>query len=388
VKNNNPSRRLGTPVPERLREARMARGITISEMAEAIGVTRQAVSQYELGHVPPSGAVFAKIIDVLGMPLAYFLEPVEIKHVPTGVTFFRSLASATKKSREAITVRSKWIEKIYLYLQEYINFPKVNVPNYSAGNDLDDEDIEDIAIAVRKKWGLGLGPISNVTLLLEKQGIIIARDEFGYSKTDACSQWRGERPFIFLGSDKESAVRSRFDACHELGHLVLHMWVDDVQFSDKRVQKRLENEANKFAAAFLLPRETFCQEIMSTSINHFKMLKRRWKVSIAAMVYRCHELGILSDSQVLYLRKQLSKYRRREPLDDELTPENPNVLKQAITMLIEAGVKTPAEIVDELKLRPDFIESICNLPAGTLTLDGKVIPINLKSIKERGLDNE
>jgi len=379
---NNPPHRLGTPVPERLREARMARGITISEMAEAIDVSRQAISQYELGHVQPSGIVLAKIIELLKLPLAYFLEPMEPQHAPTGVTFFRSLASTTKRTRESITIRSQWIEKVYLYLQEFVNFPNVDIPCFSNGKELEDDEIEEIALAIRKEWGLGLGPISNVILLLEKHGFIVARGEFGSLKTDACSQWRGERPFIFLGSDKGIAVRSRFDSFHESAHSILHMGIDEVQFNDSKTLKRLENEANKFAAAFLLPRDTFCQEVMSSSINHFITLKRRWKVSIAAMIYRCQELDILTDNQVLYLRKQLSKYRKKEPLDDELIPESTTLLKQAMTMLIDAGIKTPTEIVDEIKLTPDIIENICNLPKGTLSLSGKVISLNLKFGRE------
>ena len=372
--------RLFPPVPERLREARLARGMTTIELAEVIGVTRQAVSQFELGHTTPSGIILAKIIEQLDLPLAFFTKPFQPKQKPFGVTFFRSLRSATKKSRETLTVKAGWLEDIYCFLQEYVTFPRVNLPDFSSKEALSKEDIEEIVVSVRKHWGLGLGPISNVTLLLEKNGVIVARDIAGESKTDACSQWRGDRPFIFLGADKDSAVRSRLDAAHELGHLVLHMWVDHVHLSDPKILKRIEEEAFSFAGAFLLPKETFIKEVMSTSLKHFETLKMRWKVSMAAMIKRCEELDILSEHQVTYLWKQMSwkKYKTREPLDDQILPENPNLLKQAIELLTKNNVKSAMEIVDAIKLTPKEIESLCNLPSGMLSSEGKVVYLKLK----------
>lgn len=370
--------RLPIPIPEKIKEARVARGFTISDLADSIGVTRQAVSQFELGHIIPKGEVLAKIIDTLELPPSFFSSPAKQRSLP-GVTFFRSLRSATKKSREMWVTRSNWVEDIFLYLNNYFDFPKVDIPDLSYGRFLDDDEIEKIASDLRKEWGLGSGPISNLTLLLEKHGVVVVRSQIGDSKMDAWSQWRGDRPYIFLGSDKESAVRSRFEAAHELGHLLLHMGIDDTQINNSKVLKRIEKEAHRFAAAFLMPRETFCQEIMSTSLNHFISLKRRWKVSIAAMIYRCEDLEILSEYQILYLRKQLGSSRKKEVLDDELEVENPVMLKQAFSLLIENKVQTAAETVDAINLPPFEIEQLCNLPVGTLSFETKVIPLKFKT---------
>ncbi len=379
--------RLSQPVPKRLREARVARGKTTTELAEAIGVSKQLISKYELGHSAPSGAILAMIIELLNLPLSFFCSPVP-QDASAGVAYFRSLKSATKKTREMVGIRARWVQRIVSYLEQYLNFPKVNLPDYEKlihDKTLEKDDIEEIASFVRKEWGLGLGPISDLCLLLEKQGIVLIRIDFDDLKTDAFSQWYGERPFIFLGSDKDSAVRSRFDAAHELGHLLLHLWVDSEQLSDRNIFDRIEKEANLFAGAFLLPKETFSQEVMSTSLDHFLSLKKRWKVSIAAMIYRCEELGILSPSQVLYLRKQISrlKIRTREPLDDVLPPENPRLLKQAITMLIENGVVTVAGLIDSIKLLPNEIEELCNLPKGMLSTERKVISLRIKDDRQR-----
>lgn len=372
--------RLPEFIPERLREARLARGLTASELAEAIDVTRQAISQFELGHSAPGGVVLGKIVEKLGFPLSYFSK-IKTQHAsPAGATFFRSLKSAQRKAREMVTVRADWLEEIYTFLQDYLTFPKVNIPDFTNDGLLTDERIEEIAVAVRRAWGLGLGPISDMVLLMEKNGIILTRTSAGVEKTDACSQWRGERPFVFLCSDKDSAVRSRFDAAHELGHFVLHMWVDSLQISDSATLNQIEKEANRFAAAFLMPIDTFCQEVLSTSLEHFISLKRRWKVSIAAMIYRCESLGIITDYQALYLRKQMSKLgiKTREPLDEDLIPEAPSILCQSIELLLKNNVLSPAEILDAIKLPRDEIESLCGLNPGTLISETKVIPLRLK----------
>ncbi|WP_018130572.1 helix-turn-helix domain-containing protein [Effusibacillus pohliae] len=380
---NSASSKLSAPIPERLKEARLARGYSISELAELIGVSRQAVSQFELGHAKPSGTTMASLVQVLNFPLSFFSKPLN-PNSPSSVTFFRSLKSAAQKMRDMTSVRINWLEEIYLYFQQYLDFPNVNLPSpeeFQIREPLDDDQIENIALFVRKYWGLGQGPISNLTLLLERNGIIISRAYFGDQKIDACSNWKGERPFIFLGSDKESAVRSRFDLAHELGHLLLHLWVEDETLTDKKTFDRIEKEANRFAAAFLLPKDSFAQEVMSTSLDHFIQLKKRWKVSIAAMIYRCEDLGILTENQALYLRKQMAKLKmtKKEPLDDELVPETPNALKQAITMLLDNGVLTVADILDTFRLNIEDIEALCNLSPGTLTSDGKVVPLNFKN---------
>ena len=150
--------------------------------------------------------------------------------------------------------------------------------------------------------------------------------------------------------------------------------------------KQIEEEANLFASAFLLPRDSFGQEVMSSSIEHFITLKKRWNVSIQAMIMRCQTLGILSENQILYLWKQVSKRRmkKREPLDDEVNPEEPSLLRLGIETIIKEGIMSPDEVIDSLRLYPKEIEELCNLPLGTLSKpDSKVIELNLKRIKDR-----
>lgn len=215
----------------------------------------------------------------------------------------------------------------------------------------------------RIEWGLGTGPLSNVVGLLESKGVAVCRYEFAEEQIEAFSFWNGPRPFIFLSSDKNSAARARFDAAHELGHLILHRWIGSEEIEDPKVLKEVEREANRFAGAFLLPRRSFPNEVYTTRLDAFVTLKRRWKVAIQAMVYRCKDLAIFDEDQITNLYKQISyrKWRTKEPLDDELPLEQPRLLTRAADLVVKSGKKMADQIVAEIQISSDFLAAICGV---------------------------
>lgn len=381
-RNFKPSSTTSSPQPERLREARLARGYTVTEFSKLIGVSKQAISQYELGRSIPSGEVFMKIVNILKFPTSFFFEKDEVQS-PRGQILFRSPKSTAQKARDALYIRMDWLERIYKYLDRYINFPNLNLPDLGEIDleKLEPEDVENIAIELRKFWGLGNGPIDNIKLLLEKNGVIVSQYFIEDDKTDGLSQWIGDRPFILSAKGKASG-RTRLSDMHEAGHCLLHSWVESEDLYNKDLMDGVEKQSHRIASAFLLPKESFADEVLSTSLDHFIELKKRWNVSIAAMIYRCEDLEILSEYQLLYLRKQLSKrrMRKKEPFDDIIKPENPSLLAKAVRMLIGNVVKHPEDIVKELKLPQDEIEMLCGLNPGELSPPGesKVIELNLK----------
>lgn len=375
-KNENTS----APIPGRIRNARMARGLSITDLADQIDVTKQALSQYELGHSTPSGEVFMKIVNRLRFPTSYFYKPLPTT-TPKGTVFYRSLMSTGQKSRDIQASRLDMLEDVFNLVQEYLDFPEVNLPKIddSILDNLDGESIEEIAQLLRRHWGLGNGPIGNVTTLLENNGFVIAKIKFGDLNVDAYSQWRGDRPFIFVGADKDAVGRQRFNLMHEVGHLIMHNWVTPTDLKDKL--KTIEAQAHRLSSAFLLPRDTFAREVMSTSLDHFVELKKRWNVSIQAMIKRCEDLELLSDNQILYLRKQISarKMNRREPLDGVIPMEEPNLIRQAVTMLVEHNVLSASSIIEKLSLSQDDVEPISGLKTGFFSPEGKVVSLNFKS---------
>lgn len=358
----------GTPgfVGKRLRHAREARELTAVALAELIGVTRAAVSQYEGEHQSPSPQVMRRISDCLNLPVQFFLRPLSREN--TGTIFYRSMSAATKKARLRAERRYEWLREIVAFLRAYVHFPKVEIPDFDLPSDptaIDDDQIEEVAEETRRCWGLGFGPISNVTWLLENHGAIVTRCELGAATLDAFSEWSSSdsTPYVILGSGKASAVRSRYDAAHELGHMILHRQLDTSFLRPGDSFNHVEAQADRFAGAFLLPARTFSDELYSPSLDGCRALKEKWRVSIAAMIKRSAQLGLIGESQErsLWINLGRRKWRTREPLDDRLEPEKPRFLRRSLELLITKGIVAPNELPTRLALAPRDIEELAGL---------------------------
>ncbi len=347
--------------PEKLKEARLARGYTQTALGHVLGVTRQAVSKYEDGQMTPRADILERYMQKLDFPMQYFCTGKEREEDASEI-LFRSLATATKASREQVAVRTEWMRRIVRYFEKYVDFPEVEIQEPKGQKLHSVEEIEHLAASLREKWGLGKGPVPNLTILMQNKGCFIARTGVHVYKSDACSNWSEGRPYIFLTADKNVAMRSRFDLAHELGHLVLHH-IEKGALKNTGTLKAIEKEANHFAGAFLLPRETFGRQIVSTSLDYFIQLKKVWKVSIAAMIYRCKDLEILSENQTSYLWRQLAAkgMRTNEPMDRELRPEEPTLLKDAADLLFKEHVVTPEEMAYEIALPVKDLCGLCNI---------------------------
>lgn len=356
--------------PERLKEAREAKEFTMEEVGALIGVTRQAISFYESGERVPDAEILMKIVNALGQPLSFFTTARPKAFGRRGPLFFRSFKSKTKRTNRKCMVLSEWFTQTSSYFDQFVNFPAVQLPDIpppTKGGRYTFEEIEEAASICRKYWGLGDGPIANVVALLESKGMIVARSEFGAQTVSAFSFWEGTRPFIFLGADKSSACRSRFDTSHELGHLLLHRGIGEEEL--ELHLDRIEKEADRFASAFLMPASTYTMEVFSTRLSAFLELKKRWKTSIAAQIYRSSDLVLLSEDQVLNLRKQLSanRWRKTEPLDDEIKFEIPTVLEKSLKLLLSHGNKDINDLLGGTRLARETLEQLLGtqLPAPT-----------------------
>jgi Zn-dependent peptidase ImmA (M78 family)/DNA-binding XRE family transcriptional regulator len=352
-------------VPERIREARESVGLTDEQFAEAIGVSRQAVGSYETGAASPRGDVFSKIIEITRQPPGFFTAIRKHSAERFRVPNWRSLKRMQRPDRLRIGRRLEWAYYAAELLAEYITLPPVDLPEIAFDFEKDgDEQIEEIADQIREFWKLGFGPISDLAPVLEYHGILLIEEQVKCDDMDAVSRWQGGRPYILYAREQESNPRKLFNLAHELGHIVLHTSIE----VNSRILDRMEQQANRFAGAFLLPRRTFAREVANTSIDYFLSLKGRWRVAVAAMIYRCKELGILNPYQVKYLWRQMNArgIRKKEPLDSAFALSRPSVLASAISMLIDNKLMHPSQIAEELLLNADDIESLCGVEPGTL----------------------
>lgn len=366
--------KIGTPNfnGARLKDARDSRGLRATALAEKLGVTRQAISQYEKGYQTPKPEVMARIGEILGLPIHFFLR--DSYHVEENTIFFRSLASTTKMARVVARQKLKWLKETVEYLRTFFFFPEINIPPIQSDKNpfiLTGEEIEKIAIHCRRHWGLGSGAITDTVLLLENNGVIVTRSELSYQTMDAFSEWSiyDNSPYVFLMSDKNSAARSRYDVAHELGHLVLHKLVKKTDFTLKNEFSKIEEQADRFAGAFLLPSETFPLDFRIPTLDVFRMLKEKWKTSIAMMIKRCENLGIIDEN---YARKLWISYykrgwRKKEPLDDILAIEQPRFLRRCFETLVNEKIQNRNDITSHLPFAADDLEQLACLQRGYLS---------------------
>ena len=357
----------------RLRSARIYRGMTITELATYLGVTKQSISQYENNLISPQFEVLMKMINVLKFPREYFYEKDEIE-VRLGNTYFRALSKMSKKEKHMKKESIKLLGKLFAFLNEYIEFPELNLPEID-----DNLSIEDKALKLREYWGLGEEPITDIVYVLEKNGIIVSSMNTNTDNIDAISQKQiinGKKHYIIvLGNDKFSASRRQFSAAHKLGHLILHDAFLELENMTREEIRNMEKEAHAFAAAFLLPKNTFSNDIKlyPTNLDYYKQLKKKWRTSISAMIVRANHLGVLSYSSYQSLVKKMSKlgWNMEEPLDDTLAMSKPTVLRRAIDILIDNDILNEKEIVKELSLfglslSREEIENLLGLCEGEL----------------------
>ena len=375
--------RVGTSgfVGQRLREAREARGLSGVDLADMLGVTPQLIYAYQSGDATPSPQVMEIITERLGFPTAFFMRA-PLADDNAGI-FWRANNSATRIAQRRAEARLIWLKELMSYLRDYFDFPEANIPSLPLPKNfrsLTSEHIEVAANSCRSYWGLSGGPLPDVIGILESNGIIVAQIKVDAEDLDAFSQWSSldNTPYVVLSCDKPSAVRSRFDAAHELGHLILHRHIDRKRLNDSKDWKLLEDQAHRFASAFLLPAPTFSKEIWAPSLDTFISLKQRWKVSAAAMIMRCRYLGVISEEQEkrLWINRNRRGWPKVEPLDDKIERETPNLIPRAIEMLVDENVRRRDQIVSDLSIPPTDLEEIGGVPFGYFrTQTAPVVPI-------------
>lgn len=370
---------------ERLKKARIYRELSVSDLAEQSECSRQSIYMYEK---EKTKRVDLNTIETLAKALKFperFLCETDMK-AEIGSTYFRALLTTSSKYRESQIQKMEFLADIFVFLQEYLEFPHHAIPDCAG------QTPEEAAATLRREWHLGTRPIENIVSLVESSGIIVTKFSVDTNDIDAFSQLVriGDEDIYLIGysENKTAASRIHFDIAHELGHICLHGWSEDIEKIDRDEFKKREKEANEFAAAFLLPGESFAKDaaVNPKSIPAYTELKRKWKVSIQAMARRSFSLGLITMEEYQEIIRTLQRrgMRKQEPLDNMLVTASPTLLKTAVIMLLTENVFTPQEFMDELSynynlsLYPKEVESLLDLPRGTLNKPKAVYLNNLK----------
>jgi Zn-dependent peptidase ImmA (M78 family)/transcriptional regulator with XRE-family HTH domain len=281
-----------SPFAERLKLARSRAGLSQDQLVNALEkrVSKNAISKYEKGLMMPDSEVLIALSKALGVKTDFFFRknPVDIPEVK----FRKTTKLKTSDIKQIKALSTEHLERYLeienlLMLQKNFQNPLADHPCRSVN------DARQLAVELRNAWSLGLNPIPNVVEMLEHREVKI--QEFQASESfDGLSTWVGEIPLIVLNASYD-VLRKRFTALHELGHLVLNI------NRDKTKPKEEESYCNAFANEMLLPSQKLIEKVgehrQNISLNELIDLKEYYGISLAAIMYKVQEMGILPETR-------------------------------------------------------------------------------------------
>ncbi|OBB57814.1 XRE family transcriptional regulator [Mycobacterium sp. 852013-51886_SCH5428379] len=311
------------------RMARMSR----AELAALVDISPTAITQLEREQYRPTTAVAAELALRLGLPREFLMRSVGDQSIPAASAHFRSLRATPAISRDQALAHAELALEVLTAVEDFVDLPPPSLPSLKGYfGEVSQADIERAAAEARQMLGITEGPIPHVVRLLEARGVLVLRypgDQFD-RRVDAFSTTATERPVVLLSSMKDDKARSRFDCAHELGHLLLH---PDAEPGSKVI----ENQAQDFASAFLAPADEVIDDLPRTlNWDMLHAAKRRWGISLRALVYRAHSLGLFSESAYKRANVALSSWGTPEP-GPLGPPESPSLLGAAVALLAENG---------------------------------------------------
>lgn len=312
--------------PSRLKLARIRRGLTMIALADKAGLSSRMVGEYEKDYClyEPSEQTISAFVEVLKYPAEFFFGE-DIESIDPSTVSFRSLKKMTAAQEGAAIGAGQLGLIISDYFDGAFKLPELNLI------DLRGETPEFAARALRDHWRIGSKSISNIVHLLEMNGIKVFSLSENAAEVDAYSFWKAGKAYIFLNNQK-TAERSRFDAAHELGHLVLHK-------HGTPQGKDIETEANEFASAFLMPKENvLAARMCNPSVDEVLQLRHNWKVSTFALIYRMRQVGALTTWQYNNLVREASARGFRVKEDQVMERERSIIIDSLLEALANDGI--------------------------------------------------
>ena len=301
-------------------------------------ITKQALSKYELGKAKPSPVVLNKLAAALGIKAAYLWSEPSFSVRFIAYRKGSGLLKGEQKRVESVVIQSL---EDRMRLQDLtgesngalLPIRKLNVRKIA--------DAELAAGTMRESWRIGQAPIANVTDLLEDHLVHVL-------EVEANEKFDGISAVVLNGEDNIKAAvvvsrpaiageRQRLNLAHELGHLVLNI--------SKETDE--EKAAFRFAAAFLAPAESLYKEVGNKRVfiqpEELLILKRRFGISMQALLYRLHDLGVITDSYYKKWCMDINRLRWRKQEPCELPAERPQWLRRSVLRALGEGFLTREE---------------------------------------------
>jgi Zn-dependent peptidase ImmA (M78 family)/transcriptional regulator with XRE-family HTH domain len=351
--------------PEMVVLARESRGMTQKELSEKLCISQGRLSKIETGYASPvPAALVAALAAQLDYPESFFYQEFRVFGPSTSEFYHRKRKAASAREiariHALINIRMAHAFRFLKSAElERENFPKMDPEDFGGS-------AAEIARAVRSTWNLPKGPIKNVVDVIEESGGIVVRFPFGTTLVDAVSRWVPGLPPMFFVNAAIPQDRERLTLAHEIGHMVMH----------GAPSPSIEDEANAFAAEFLMPADEIKSQLHNLTIQKLASMKQFWKVSMQAILKRAQDLATITDGQARYLWIQIAKmgYRTREPAELEPAREHPRTLQELIDFHTETLGYTHDQLAKLISWNtPELLASYkmptsATNPAGTIRL--------------------
>jgi Zn-dependent peptidase ImmA (M78 family)/DNA-binding XRE family transcriptional regulator len=318
-------------IADRIRQARLAAGLTLGALGEKVGVSHTAIQKYEKGLLTPSSSQLLKLARACNIRTEYFFRTHTVELLQPE---FRKTSTFGKTAQDALKI--KVVELVEKRVELLGAFPEVplleldppaTLPEHIAALD----EIETFSDQVRNAWQLGMNPIADLTDTLEGLGllvIVIDEENPGFSGLTAKARTRDGREYPIVAVSKRwPGDRQRFTLAHELGHLLLEGRLADVIDDEKA--------CDRFAGAFLAPRvavhQLLGQRRHALEWQELYVLKHEFGLSMAGWLQRTKQCGVITDTAHLSMFKRFSAkgWRKSEP-GDPLPQEHPRLFDQLV----------------------------------------------------------
>ena len=341
---------------ERLKLARKRSGLSLRALSSAMDgiVSAQAIGKYERAEMMPSSTVAIALADALEVSLSYLMSPTAVSLESVE---FRKLAST--RARERAAVEGEVLDHVDRYLQVEeilgIDTTRSERPHGALQIVNSVEDAEQAATAVRAAWNLGGGPIPDMTELLEERGIKVFKWSLPGSVDGLSCHVRrvgGTDVPVVVCSTEKSLERQRFTIAHELGHIVLDI-PSDVQG---------EKACDRFAAAFLAPKEELMREVgrrrASFGFTELIEIKHMFGISAAALVMRMRDLGIITNSTLSSIFSGIGRSWRTDEPRPLTRTEKPKRFRRLCLRALAENEISESKAAELLRLRVSEIDRI------------------------------
>lgn len=387
-------------IGDNLTNLRTMHGYSRKQLSDMLGVTEQAVWQYENNYTSPKMQTVNELKKIFNVKSKYFYtnDILSQNMIPENIKVmniaYRSKVMNVISKTQAEAKHIEYLDTFVNCITAQVKHPTMKIIqlreevieylNTSKENRI--TQINKVAELARKRLDFRKDTNEDLMFLIEKSGVFVFEKAIG-EEIDAYSLWTSnERPYIILGNMKRSAVRRNFDIAHELGHLLLHYRLEFNNL-DRKGHKLLENEANLFAGAFLLPEDEFISDMRNifhvTNPDAYIDLKKKWNTSLQVLGYRASNLGIIESKshRNFYAALHRKGYLQREPLDELLPLQKPMKVKSIIDLVSKKGIIDMRQMVEnDWKVEISFFHRLTGI-------DSKFFEKYLVTKQDFGLEN-